>query len=248
MPYYGWRPDLPDIHDLYRPLRASLALPVDLRPMFPPCYDQGQLGSCSANAAAGAMEYEQRRQGLPQFMPSRLFIYYQERSLEGTIPWDAGATIRDSIRALNRWGAPPETDWPYDITKFADQPPTAAYVAGLLDTAVKYERVAQDLAGIRETLQSKLCINFGFTVYESFESDEVAQTGIVPIPASGEATVGGHAVLIVGDIPSENRFIVRNSWGTSWGMDGYCVFPYDYLLNEDLAADFWAVQLIGKAP
>ena len=164
---------------------------------MPPIYDQGQLGSCTGNAIAGAMEYERDRQGLTDFVPSRLFIYYNERALEGTVSSDSGAVIRDGIKVVNREGVCPETLWPYDIGVFTVKPPKRCYVSAETDKAVQYEGI-QTLLALKDAIASNLAVVFGFTVYKSFESQSVARTGVMPMPKPGEATVGGHAVLAVG--------------------------------------------------
>ena len=129
---YGWNRDLADARDYVyaAPLmRFPKGLPasVDLRSACPPIYDQGQLGSCTGNGIAGAIEFDQKKQGTKEFTPSRLFIYYNERVMEGTVSQDAGAQVRDGMKSVATLGAPPETDWPYDIAKFAQKPPTKAY-------------------------------------------------------------------------------------------------------------------------
>ena len=252
MPHYGWVPDLPDQRDfLYAaPVENMAALPssVDLRPECPKTvYDQGQLGSCTANAIAGALEFDRIKQGLPDFIPSRLFIYYNERVMEGTVGTDSGAQIRDGIKSVGSIGAPPETDWPYDITEFAAKPSVKAYKDAPLDKAVQYQRVAQVLAQMKGCLASGYPFVYGFTVYASFESTQVAQTGIVPMPAAGEKVLGGHAVVAVGYDDNSQRFIVRNSWGPTWGMAGYFTVPYAYLTDANLSDDFWTIRLVAKA-
>jgi C1A family cysteine protease len=246
---YGWVPDLPDARDyMYAaPVEMMAKLPskVDLRPNCPPVYDQGQLGSCTGNAIAGAVQFDREKQKLkPDFVPSRLFIYYGERVIEGTVNSDAGAQIRDGIKVVAKQGVPPETDWPYDITKFADKPPPKAFTDALKDLAVSYSRVAQNLGQMKGCLASGFPFVFGFTVYDNFESQQVAQTGVVPMPASGESVLGGHAVVAVGFDDGQQRFIVRNSWGTGWGMQGYFTIPYAYLTDTGLASDFWTIRLI----
>jgi C1A family cysteine protease len=252
MPHYGWVPDLPDQRDfLYAaPVENMAALPpsVDLRPECPKTvYDQGQLGSCTANAIAGALEFDRIKQGMPDFIPSRLFIYYNERAMEGTVQTDSGAQIRDGIKSVGSIGAPAETDWPYDIKEFAVKPPVKAYRDAPLDKAVQYQRVAQVLAQMKGCLASGYPFVYGFTVYASFESTQVAQTGIVPMPATGEKVLGGHAVLAVGYNDNSQRFIVRNSWGPGWGMAGYFTVPYAYLTDSNLSDDFWTIRLVAKA-
>ena len=247
--HYGWVPDLPDARDhIYAaPMEMLAALPakMDLRPHCPPVYDQGQLGSCTGNAIAGAVQFEREKQHLtPDFVPSRLFIYYGERVIEGTVASDSGAQIRDGIKVVANQGVPPETDWPYDIAKFAQKPPPLAYNDALHDRAVSYSRLAQTLSQMKGCLATGFPFVFGFTVYDSFESQQVAQTGVVPMPAAGESVLGGHAVMAVGYDDSQQRFIVRNSWGASWGMKGYFTIPYAYLTQQNLSSDFWTIRLI----
>lgn len=246
---YGWTRDLPDARDVgYAAplLRFPQGLPplVDLRSECPPVYDQGQLGSCTANAIAGAIQFEQMKQGGTEFAPSRLFIYYNERVIEGTVSQDSGAQIRDGIKSVATLGAPPETDWPYDITQFAKQPPQQAFDDAKQDLVSAYARVTQNLLQMQGCLASGYPFVFGFTVYSSFESDSVAQSGLVPMPTSAETVVGGHAVLAVGYDNGTRTFIIRNSWGPGWGKAGYCFMPYEYLLSPALASDCWTIRSI----
>ena len=245
---YGWVPSLPDHRNYEYETLVSLpkvALPtsVDLRPHMPPVYDQGNLGSCTANAIAGALEYLQIKKGdTKYFMASRLFIYYEERVLEGTVNSDSGAMISDGMKVVNKIGAPPASDWAYVISKFKTKPPTKAYTDGLKYTTKVYMIVKQDLTSMKTCLSNGDPIVIGFTVYDSFESDSVAKTGIVPMPAKTESVLGGHAVLIAGYDDATQRFLVRNSWGTNWGMTGYFTIPYAYFTNPKLASDLWVVR------
>ena len=246
---YGWLRDLPDARDyLYAAplLRYPQGLPtsVDLRSECPPVYDQGQLGSCTANGIAGAIEFDQAKQGNKEFTPSRLFIYYNERVMEGTTSQDAGAQVRDGIKSVATLGAPPETDWPYDPTEFAVKPPPAAYADAMQDLVSAYMRVTQNIAQMQGCLAEGYPFVFGFTVYESFESQAVANTGIVPMPASGEKSIGGHCVVAVGYDATKRLFFIRNSWGTGWGLNGYCMMPFEYLLTPQLASDFWTLRSV----
>lgn len=245
---YGWIPDLPDARDqIYCAPRKTAALPasVDLRSACPPVYDQGQLGSCTANAIAAAISFDQSRQKMAQpFAPSRLYIYYNERVIEGTTATDSGAMLRDGIKAVVEEGACPEPLWPYNESNYAEKPPPQCYNVGKLHPAVQYSRVPQSLAHLKSCLAAGYPFAFGFTVYESFESDAVADSGVAPMPGSSEGTVGGHAVLAVGYMDSLNRFFVRNSWGSDWGLKGYFTLPYEYLENSDLLADFWTIRLV----
>ena len=219
---------------------------ADLRDECPPLYDQGNLGSCTANAIAGAYEFDQTRQGLPDFMPSRLFIYYNERTLEGTVDSDSGAMIRDGIKSVAKLGVCPEDEWPYDPARFRYRPSAKCFKDAAEHQAVVYRNVLQTLPQLRGCIASGTPVVFGFSVYESFESREVARTGAVPMPKRREKQVGGHAVLAVGYDDTDERFIVRNSWGASWGADGYCTMPYGYLTSPQLAADFWAIELVER--
>lgn len=249
--HYGWCPDRPDQRDHIFSAHwlDLLKLPqsVDLRSGCPVVYDQGQLGSCTANAIAGALEFDQIKQKLPEATPSRLFIYFNERAKEGTVNSDSGAAIRDGIKSVNVQGACAETLWPYDISKFTVEPPTECYQQGLQHRTVVYQRVPQSLSQMKACLASGYPFVFGFTVYESFESAQVASTGIVSMPAHTESVLGGHAVVCVGYDDASQRFTIRNSWGSSWGgpMQGYCTMPYAYLLSRSLASDFWTIRTVG---
>lgn len=246
---YGWRPDKPDQRDFRygiptRFLEESRLPPViDLRPHMPPVYDQGELGSCTANAGAAAVEYLRMKNGDAPVAPSRLFIYYGERVIEGTIGEDAGAEIRDCIKELNRTGVCAEATWPYDISAFTHRPSPAAYFEAAETKAERYERLDNThLHAVKAALADGYPVIFGFSVYESFESQAVAASGKVPMPKVSEDMLGGHAVLAVGYIAAKRRFIVRNSWGEAWGDAGYCTMPYAYLTNANLADDFWILK------
>src|ERR1700730_13280562 len=154
---YGWVPDLPDQRDHFyaAPLVNLGALPamVDLRPRCPKeVYDQGQLGSCTANAIAGAIEFDLMKEGTQVFTPSRLFIYYNERVMEGTVGSDSGAMIRDGSKSVAHEGACPETEWPYDITKSTNKPAAPCYADALKDRAVAYQRVTRLLNQLKGCL------------------------------------------------------------------------------------------------
>jgi C1A family cysteine protease len=245
---YGWRPDRPDQRDqLYAAPPASIAaLPpaVDLRPNCPPVYDQGELGSCTANAIGAAIQFEQMKQGITAFVPSRLFIYYNERVIEGTVESDSGAEIRDGMKTANHDGAPEEATWPYVIANFAKKPPQKAYDEGLKHQVLLYRRIIRDLTQMKACLATGYPFVFGFSVYESFESAAVARTGEMPMPSPSEKLLGGHAVLAVGYDDPSGRFIVRNSWGDGWGMKGYFTMPYTYLTQRNLASDYWTIRLV----
>jgi C1A family cysteine protease len=247
---YGWVPDLPDRRDhLYvTSWRTSLPAAVDLRRNCPPVYDQGQLGSCTANAIAAAFEYDLQAANLPDFMPSRLFIYYGERLIEGTVREDAGAMIRDGIKVVAKTGVCPESEWPYDVSQFAERPPARCFTDARRFAALSYARIDNDRAvrslSVRARLAAGHPVVFGFAVHESFESDEVAHTGVMPMPEPGEALLGGHAVLAVGYDDTAQHLIVRNSWGASWGQAGYFTMPYAYAFSAS-ASDFWVILKVS---
>lgn len=261
---YGWKKPTRKLEAAVRftgnePV-GELPPSVDLRAQCPPVYDQLDLGSCTANAGAGAVEFDLLKQKLADFVPSRLFIYYNERQAQGDTIDDTGSSLTECVDVLAKQGVCPETEWPYDITKFADLPPNQCYMDGLKDRAIQYSKVANEI--IPSVM--KLCLAqgdpfiFGFTVYESFESAEVAASGDVPMPAKDaqgnitESVVGGHAVMCVafddlGTIaPHPKMFCCRNSWGSDWGLGGYFWIPYEYLTDPELAEDFWCIKVIGS--
>jgi len=245
----GWVPDLPDIRDFrYRaPQKVLKALPtkMDLTRNCPPVYNQGDLGSCTANAIGGAFQFEQMRQGIPNFVPSRLFIYYNERAIEHTINSDAGAQIRDGIKTVNKNGVCPEAMWPYDEGKFIKKPGAKCYAEALKHQALSYMRISNTLPQLKGCLADGFPFVFGFTVYDAFESNKVAKSGHLLLPdTSKEKVVGGHAVMAVGYDDSKQWFIIRNSWGTDWGLKGYYTMPYAYLTNSDLCDDFWTIRIV----
>jgi C1A family cysteine protease len=247
---YGWIPDLPDQRDkVYQAPLAELGpLPprVDLRSSCPPVYDQGALGSCTANAIAGALEFDQMKQmSSDVFLPARLFIYYNERVMEGTVDQDSGAMLRDGIKTVNKDGAPHETLWPYVISRFRTKPSPPAYVDARRHRALLYERVVRRSDQLRGCLASGYPFVFGFAVYESFEAPEVADSGHAPMPGPTEILLGGHAVLCVGYDDGRRWFIARNSWGSEWGMGGYFTLPYNYLFDPNLSDDFWKIESVA---
>ena len=218
---------------------------MDLRAGFQPCYDQGKLGSCTANAIAGAIQFLEEKEGenVP-VMPSRLFIYYNERSIEGTVGTDSGAQLRDGIKSVVKQGFCPETMWPYDISNFTDRPSPGCYQYALKDRVSQYLRLTQASLPLLTCLASGYPFVFGFTVYESFESPQVRQSGVVNVPHPSETVVGGHAVVACGYDGTQRRFLVRNSWGQAWGMNGYFTMPYEYLTDPGLSADFWTIRRV----
>lgn len=248
---YGWLPDLPDQRDHFfaapAPVMAVLPRRIDLRPHCPPVLDQGQLGSCTAHAIANAHRFAQMKQNAAAaFAPSRLFIYYNERVIENTVRSDSGAQLRDGIKSIARQGVCPEDEWPYDIARFASKPTARAYRDALRHQALAYQRLPQVAAQMKGCLASGNPFVFGFSVYEFFESGEVARTGRMPMPGAQERCLGGHAVLAVGYDDARQTFTVMNSWSTRWGNHGYFHMPYAYIADENLAADFWTIRLVEE--
>lgn len=242
---FGWVPDLPDMRDLrYAAIAKPIRVPrkVDLRKLCSPVENQGDLGACTGNALVGNLEFLCRKatgKKAPDY--SRLFIYYNERVIEGTISEDAGAQIRDGVKSLVKQGVCLESMWPYQIDRFTVKPPRTLYDQAKQHRVTSYHRI-ESLSQMEQCLSEGYPFVFGFSVYESFQSDEVMKTGVVPMPSHGEQMVGGHAVMAVGFDSSIQRFIVRNSWGPDWGDGGYFTIPYAYLASRDLSDDFWTLR------
>lgn len=216
--------------------------------------DQGSLGSCTANAIAYAYAFDEFKQSNKEiFMPSRLFIYYNERMLEGNVNSDSGAEIRDGMKCINKYGVCDEHHWIYDPSKFTEKPPQNIYDEAKLSKSVKYASIDLDndknkddrIAHLKRAIQSGYPFVFGFMVYKSFESEEVAKTGMVPMPKPHEKVIGGHAVCAVGFDDTKQCFIVKNSWGPNWGINGYFYMPYDYISDSDMADEFWVVNVVS---
>lgn len=242
---YGWCPDVPDFRDFKFAVNTEakpLPSAINHKEKMPAIWDQGSLGSCTGHAISAIVEYEQRKVH-PQwdYMPSRLFIYYNERVIEGTVRSDCGAMIRTGIKVVNQIGAPKEELWPYDIKAFTKKPPVKAYKNASVHQALLYERIPQTLNALQQVLANGHLFVFGIAVFESFETQEVANTGIVPMPKANEKMLGGHAVCCVGYDNLDQTFLVRNSWGANWGLDGYFKIPYTYVLDNNLADDFWTI-------
>lgn len=280
----GWLPDYPDFRD-YTPednrapqrasaggntrsiralLAAADAAPVelpntaDVRAWCSPIENQGSLGSCTANAGVGMIEYFERRAFGKHIDASRLFLYKVTRTAMH-VTGDTGAFLRTTMGALATFGVPPEEYWPYDVAGFDKEPPAFCYAFAQNYQAVSYYRLDPPgtakgalLDRIRGNLASGLPSMFGFTVYNSY-TQAAANEGKIPVPTAGESVVGGHAVMAVGfddtmKIKNTNpsgaetvgALLIRNSWGTGWGASGYGWLPYDYVL-KGLAVDFWSL-------
>jgi C1A family cysteine protease len=269
--YKGWLPDYPDMrdytasHEAVAPLlkkagvleadRSGLPKKADLRQWCSQVEDQGDLGSCTAQAGAGMVEYFQRKAFGKHLDASRLFLYKVTRNLLQQTG-DYGAFLRTTMGALTLFGVPPEEYWPYDVARFDEEPPAFCYAFAQNYQSIKYLRLdppgsdARDvLAQIKTNLASGMPAMFGFTCYSSIDQ---AADGKIPYPEPKEAVVGGHAVVAVGyddDQKIKNPFgkkattgalLIRNSWGDGWGEKGYGWLPYDYVLRG-LAIDWWTL-------
>jgi C1A family cysteine protease len=253
---YSWQRDFHDARDYYVnscsafKLMAPSAVPTsaDLRNYCSPIYDQGQIGSCTANALTGAMEYLENKtkefEIKNEFINlSRLFVYYNERSIEGTINQDAGAQISDGVKTLQDLGICMESAWPYKTYRFKVKPSAKAFADAAARKIITYARVSRDngMVDVKQVLASGYPVVFGFTVYDGFESEKVAKTGVLNMPAKTEQVVGGHAVMMVGYDDATQRVIVRNSWGPDWGQKGYFTMPYEYVTDRNLSNDYWSI-------
>jgi C1A family cysteine protease len=243
----GTHPDVPDQRDrVFLPKLRTTPKAVDLRAECPPVYDQGSLNSCCANAIGAAIWFEERRVSDRRPSPSRLFLYYNERAYERVVPKNVPVSIRDAYKVAAKQGVCPETMWPYRIRGYARRPTRPCFEAARATRVTSYYRLHRDLDHLRTCLAEGHPFALGVSVYPSFQSAQVTRTGDVPLPARHERMIGGHAMLIVGYSNARRRFIVRNSWGTAWGEQGYGHLPYDYVMDHNLAWDFWTCRTVGK--
>lgn len=246
---YGWRRPAVRVHAIEHSAKlttaAAAALPdaVDLRSLCPDIYDQGSLGSCTANALAFAIEFlllRQQRANIPTplgpLRPSRLAIYFDERVMEGTVPTDAGAVIGDGVHVLATEGWIRESDWPYDVTKFAEPP--GGYCT--TDRLADFTSLPHDIDAIRGKLAMGFPVVFGVQVYSQIET---APGGAVALPTGG-TSIGGHALALVGYDHARRVFLLRNSWGTAWGQAGYGTIPYDYVTSLLLCDEVYSLEAV----
>lgn len=249
----GWKPELPDVRDYsyrhkFMPQRfAAEELPpvVDLRPNMSPVRNQGNIGSCVGFSVCAAVEYLRRTdEDIYSTIYSPLFMYYQARIEEGP-EWrtvDAGAYIRLGIKALTKAGASPESNWPYDETKFARTPNKTAYKAAERWKLGSYYR-CEGTDAILHALASGKCVVGGFTCYASMFTPEVDRTGRIPVPGrtSGDYVVGGHAICYCGYDRPRGEALFKNSWGSGWGDEGYGRMPLQMVGNPTYSDDFWCL-------
>jgi C1A family cysteine protease len=228
----------------------KLPASFNLRDQMPHALDQGNLGSCASNVASNVLRFLLKKEHLKEFQPSRLYIYWNTRvNIENSPPnQDTGVCIRDVCKSLNKYHVCDEILCPYDISKFSVAPSLLAYKNANLHKKIRYVSVPQNLTSIKHAILLGIPIMIGIQIYENFESIEVAKTGIVPMPdVENENHLGGHAVTLVGYDDNTKRFTCLNSWGPvegeldGWGDHGYFTIPYDYILDSDLAQDFWQI-------
>jgi C1A family cysteine protease len=206
------------------------------------------MASCTANAISAAILFNQAKQPNPKaenewVWPSRLFIYYNERVIEGTTESDAGAQIRDGIKVVAGMGVCKEGDWAYSINNLKRQPDPECYVQAKRELVTSYCRVMPNLTALKACLVAGTPFVFGISIYESFESDQAKQTGLIATPSQSDPLIGGHAMLCKGYDDELQCFLVQNSWGPEWGIKGFCWIPYDYMLSS--AMDVWAINAVS---
>ena len=248
---YGWKPDLPsDIPWLdHLALRRKLATAVkvyDGRKYVRWVKDQKQEGACTAFSGNASERYFRSTHGLPDFDGSEQFLYYATRSLEGTTKSDSGASIMDTVTAEQKFGICPNSLWPYSKPLTA-KPTAAAYKAALAHEILVKAPVQLTQAAVEAVLASGLPLHFGITVYESFESDAVTRTGVVPMPGNNEQVLGGHAIYALGFDSKAKVVTCQNSWGPDWGFGGLGFFtlPYKYIFTPDYASDGWTISKLA---
>lgn len=250
---FGWKPDSIDPRDRKISFKTAdiskLPKTIDLREKCSPVENQTSLGSCTANAAAGALEYLEMKDGVStdnfeNF--SRLFIYYNARNLERDVNADSGVSLRETLTSLNKTGACDEVLWPYDISKFAIKPTDNCYIDANNHKIIEYLGI-YTFEDMIACLANGFPFIFGFQVYESFMTPQMAKTGILSNPLPNEKSVGWHAVCAVGYDMNSKTILLRNSWGADWGQGGYFTMPFDYVDNGELAQDFWTIRRIGVA-
>lgn len=246
IPKLHWVKDKRDKRDYrYNSLNNRQKDIVDLREFCSPIENQDSLGSCTGQAIAGAIELINKRNKKPTDV-SRLFIYYYERLMLGTVNYDSGAYIRDGIKVCSHNGSPLELFWPYDIRKFKSRPNQKAINDGVRRKITRYERI-NDHNGCLDAINNGFPVIIGFNVFSSFLSGQVIKTGIMPYPdVNKEHHHGGHAVLLVGYNKMQQRYIARNSWGTRWGDKGYFYMPFQIIQNSLMSSDFWIIQSVNN--
>lgn len=247
---YGWHKDHPDERDHpfvpENSLDAAIPANVDLStsPFEAPIVDQRPLSSCSAHAIGAMFHFVNGKEKRKPLLPSRLFIYYNERKMEDTVATDAGAKIRNGMKTVANLGVCDESEWPYDPAKFAQTPPDSCYTNALEHRAIEYLRMRGELADLQSCLAAGYPFVFGMSIYSNFATLAVAQTGTVPMPGPADTLLGGHAVMGVGYDDAAKTFLVRNSFGETWGRTGYFTLPYAFMQSRHFTDDFWTIRAV----
>lgn len=251
--WYGWKVSKPDWRDHQwvgskKAVRTTRLKPIDWRVLGQPpaIRNQSVLGSCTGFGTTRLLEWRFRLQGLSDYVPSPLAVYFWERQIEGTVGYDAGAEVRDGLKVLANIGGPHETLWPYDVNRFTQEPGPQVYADAAKRKAIQYARVRVHTTDIKRALIDGPLV-MGFTVYSSFESAAVERTGVVPIPKSDEQIVGGHCVVMEGweKVGRYDYGIFANSWDTDWGMQGWFVARMSWMCNPANSDDWWTLQLVS---
>jgi C1A family cysteine protease len=251
---YGWKRDHPDHRDRVYGVAAhvmqTLPRKVDLRVKCPDLYNQADSNTCTGQSTGFAIHYDRGIESpgvdIESLQPSALFPYYNGRTLDHSEDMDGGCQIRNVMKGLNKYGYCDEELWPFDLDKICVRPATAAYEQASHRDIVDYRRVGQSADLIRAALASERPVIFGISIYTSFESDQVATSGEIPMPGSKESFLGGHAIAAVGYDDDLQLVIFRNSWGIGWGDRGYGYLPYRLVFDPNLAADFWTVKTVPQ--
>jgi C1A family cysteine protease len=250
---YGWKPARPDFRDCHlayherlKPHERVAKLPqsMNLVSVMPEIWDQGQEGCCTGHGTASVIMRARKIHGWPYHMLSRQFLYFNGRLAEGDTDQDAGASVRDVVAGSQQYGVPAECNWQYLSTNITAMPSPTAYAAAAEWKISNYAAI-NTLDDMLNCLASRHPFVFGFTVYDSFESDQTAATGIMTMPGTNEQIIGGHCVAGVGYDSSREMLLCRNSWGTAWGIPsipGHFWMPFAYATNQNLASDFWTVR------
>ena len=242
----GYRPEKQNSKDKKYSASRDRQLPpnVDLRSYMTPVENQGNSNSCTANAMAGAYEYLTNRILGQSADVSRLFIYYNARELDGDCSQDQGTYLKSCVKVLRKQGACSENTWSFNLDQILEQPPKQAYAEAANFRVEDADRVEIDLHTMQSCLAEGYPFAFGLQLFSSFQ--QAGSTGLVPMPdPDNEKHDGGHAMLCVGYSDVDQVFIVRNSWGTDWGEQGYCYIPYDYMTKPDLIHDCWTIRQVS---
>lgn len=224
--------------------KLKISKSVNLKSELPYIFDQGRIGSCTANSAGSMYSWIVKKNNGQTFIPSRLFLYYNTRVIQGTVGYDSGASLRNTMKSLKDYGVCPETSWAYLYDNLFTKPTSTCYEQGSQRQALSYASVAISLVSMKNVLQTRPFI-LGILVYSSFFYPSVSKTGYVPVPnIQKEKLLGGHAILVLGYDDAKQCFYCRNSWGTSWGMNGDFYLPYQYATNRKLSFDAWVLYSV----